>query len=404
MMRRFLAGALVAASLAGCGSDDGRPLATTSSASSGGHGGAGGQGGAGGASSAWTWDLPPGFPVPVVPPDNPMSPAKVELGRHLFYDVRLSNNQTQSCASCHRQALAFTDGLVQSVGSTGELHPRSSMSIANIVYAAALTWANPLLLELEHQAAVPIFGTNPVELGMNGLEDELAARLAAEPRYQELFPEAFPEDDAPISVANMVRALACFQRTVISGRSPFDRYAYEGDEGAISPAARRGLELFNSHRLECFHCHVGFNFQDSIKHEGKAFIEIRFHNTGLYNLGGTGAYPAPNTGLHAITGNPEDMGKFRVPTLRNIAVTAPYMHDGSIATLSEVLDHYAAGGRTIADGPYAGVGSENPYKSNLMPGFQLTAEERQDLLEFFDSLTDESFLADPRLANPWPDP
>lgn len=390
--------------VAACGDDDDATSTTVASASSstgaGAAGGSGGAGGAGGA-SGWVWDLPQGFPVPLVPEDNPMSESKVELGRHLFYDVRLSENETQSCASCHRQELAFTDGLAAAVGSTGEAHPRSSMTVANVAYSVSLTWGNPVLLSLETQAAVPIFGTQPVELGMNGKEALLVTRLEAEPIYVVLFPQAFPDDPAPVSVANVVRALAAFQRTIISGTSPFDAYAYGGQPDAISGAAKRGLELFNAHELECFHCHQGFNFQDSINHEGKAFVEMRFHNTGLYNVGGTGAYPEPNTGIHEITGVAGDMGKFRVPTLRNIAVTGPYMHDGSIETLSEVLDHYAAGGRTIASGPYAGVGSESPFKSNLIPGFVLTEEMRSDLLAFFESLTDEAFLSDPRFSDPW---
>lgn len=331
-----------------------------------------------------------------------MSAEKVELGRHLFYDTRLSGNETQSCASCHVQALAFTDGRAQALGSTGEVHPRSSMSLANVAYSAVFTWANPVLLHLETQAPVPIFGTMPVELGMHGMEAELLARLAAEPVYLTLFAGSFPEDDAPISMANVARSLAAFQRTLISGGSDYDRYAYGGDEDAISEAARRGLALFNSEKLECFHCHQGFNFQDSVTFEGQAFPSMKFHNTGLYNLDGDGAYPEGGQGLYEMSGEPDDMGKFRVPTLRNINVTAPYMHDGSAATLDDVLDHYAAGGRTIEAGPNAGVGADNPFKSGFMVGFELTEDERADLHAFFESLTDEAFLTDPALSDPWP--
>ncbi|HEY0713216.1 MAG TPA: MbnH family di-heme enzyme, partial [Polyangia bacterium] len=336
--------------------------------------------------TGYAWVLPKGFPVPEVPADNPMSAAKVELGRHLFYDARLSMNQTQSCASCHKQAQAFTDGRATGLGSTGEPHTRGSMSLANIAYATTLTWANPLLRTLEAQAAVPLFGDRPVELGMLGQEAELIARVTAEPRYPELFSKAFPSEPAPITVPNVLRALSTFQRTLISGNSPYDRYLH-GDAAAISASAKRGEALFNSERLECFHCHVGFNLQDSVNYVGKGFPEIAFHNTGLYNVDGKGGYPAPNRGILELTGRAEDMGRFRVPTLRNIAVTAPYMHDGSIATLSEVLDHYAAAGRTISSGPNAGVGSTSPLKSTLMIGFTLTAEERADVIAFLESLT-----------------
>ena len=356
-----------------------------------------------GAPSAYAWKLPSGFPVPVVPADNPMSEAKVELGRHLFYDRRLSRNQTQSCAMCHKQSKAFTDGRATGLGSTSESHTRGSMSLANIAYATTLTWANPLLRTLEDQAAVPLFGTQPIELGLQGEEAELLRRLAADARYVELFRAAHPDESAPISVPNVLRGLASFQRVLISGDSPYDRYL-RGDVAAIAPEARRGEALFNSERLECFHCHVGFNLQDSVNYIGKAFPEVTFHNTGLYNVDGAGGYPAPNRGLFEFTQRAADMGRFRVPTLRNIAVTAPYMHDGSIATLSEVLDHYAAGGRTIAAGPRAGVGSANPHRSTFITGFQLTEQERADVIAFLESLTDDGFLTDPRFANPWPTP
>ncbi|AKF04834.1 methanobactin export MATE transporter MbnM [Sandaracinus amylolyticus] len=349
----------------------------------------------------WVWRLPRGLPVPRVPEDNPMSASKVELGRHLFYDTRLSGNRTQSCASCHEQARAFTDGRAFSIGSTGERTPRSSMTLANVAYATTLTWANPLLLELEAQALVPLFGREPVELGLAGMERELLERLRAEARYRELFPLAFPDESDPFTVANVTRALAAFQRTLVSGRSAYDRFLYGGEPDALSESARRGLALFSSERLECFHCHQGFNFADAVMWEGSGSREVRFHNTGLYNVGGTGAYPEGGTGVHEISGRADDMGRFRAPTLRNIAVTAPYMHDGSIATLDEVIDHYAAGGRTIAEGPYAGVGSASPLKSGLVVGFELTPDERRDLIAFLESLTDESFLTDPALADPW---
>ncbi|HEY3496471.1 MAG TPA: MbnH family di-heme enzyme, partial [Polyangiaceae bacterium] len=351
---------------------------------------------------AYVWSLPKGFPLPVVPEENPMSVAKVELGRHLFYDPRLSGNGTQACASCHEQERAFTDGRAVALGSTGEAHPRNSMSLANVAYATTLAWANPLLFSLESQALVPMFGSEPVELGLNGRETELLERLRAVPRYGELFGAAYPGVPDPFSVENVTAAIASFERTLISGSSPYDRYLYRGDADALSAAARRGRVLFFSEKLECFHCHSGFNLQDSANFAGNQFPEARFHNTALYNLDGAGAYPPPNTGIHELSGRTEDMGRFRVPTLRNVAVTAPYMHDGSIATLEEVLDHYAAGGRTIAGGPYAGNGSASPLKSPFMIGFTLTPDEREAVLAFLESLTDEAFLRDPRFSNPWP--
>lgn len=348
----------------------------------------------------WVWDLPAGIPVPRVPADNPMSVEKVELGRHLFHDVRLSGNLTQSCATCHVQALGFTDGRPRGVGSTGEIHPRGSMALANIAYASTLTWANPNLTRLEDQALLPLFGDDPVELGMGGREEELLDRLRAEPVYRRLFPAAFPGEADPFSIHSITRALAAFQRTLISVDSPYDRWL-RGDDEAVGPEVMRGEELFFSERLECFHCHGGPFFTSSVDYEGKGFPEVEFFNTGLYNIDGRGAYPEPNTGIYAFTGDPADMGRFRAPSLRNIEVTAPYMHDGSIATLEEVLDHYAAGGRTIREGPHAGVGSRNPFRSEFMVGFELTPQERSDLLAFLRSLTDSSFLTDPRFGDPW---
>jgi cytochrome c peroxidase len=304
--------------------------------------------------------------------------------------------------SCHRQELAFTDGQTTATGSTGEAHPRNSMSLTNVAYVSTMTWANPILFQLEDQALVPMFGTEPVELGLNGMEAELLERLRAVPTYQELFAAAYSDAD-PFTLVNVLRAVAAFQRTLISGDSPFDRWQ-AGDQSAISESAKRGFAMTLTEKFECFHCHAGFNLQDSVNFVGKGFVELLFHNTALYNIDGQGAYPAPNTGIHEVTQDPADMGRFRAPTLRNIAVTAPYMHDGSIETLDGVLEHYAAGGRTIPSGePNAGVGSDNPLKSVFMVGFELSAQERADLLAFLESLTDEGFLTNPKFSNPWPE-
>jgi cytochrome c peroxidase len=354
--------------------------------------------------AAFAWDLPPGFPAPRVPEDDPMTEEKVALGRYLFYDQRLSGNQTQSCGSCHLQSLAFTDGKQVSVGSTGAVLPRSSMSLANIGYQPVLTWARPDLTSLTQQMLIPLLAHDPVELGIAGMEEEVLDRLRADAIYQSLFPEAFPSQTDPFTIANVTRAIASFERTLISGSSPADRYR-EGDASALSASARAGHDLFFSDEVGCVKCHSGHNrvfFTSNFDFEGRSIPHIQFDNTGLYNLDQDGAYPEPNTGVYSVTGKPEDMGRFKVPTLRNVALTAPYMHDGSIATLDEVLDHYAAGGRTITSGQHAGVGSENPHKSHLVTGFTLTPEQRQALLDYLDALTDQEFLTDPRLSNPWP--
>jgi cytochrome c peroxidase len=350
--------------------------------------------------STYEWNLPANLPRPIVPADNPITPEKVELGRYLFYEKRLSITGNYSCASCHEQKRAFTDGKPVGIGATGEKHPRNSMSLANIAYNSVLTWANPLMTRLESQALVPMFGEHPVELGMVGREEQMLTMLRQSSTYKKLFAAAFSAETNAINLSNLTKALASFERNLISFNSPYDRYRFGGDKNAISASAKRGETLFHSERLECFHCHGGFNFSDSLKHDRLAFTEIAFHNTGLYNIDGKGAFPSNNTGVYEITQQPIDMGRFKAPTLRNIALTAPYMHDGSIATLEEVIDHYRAGGRTVQAGEYAGIGSQNPFKSHFISGFQIISTEKQDLLAFLHSLTDESFIHNPAFSDP----
>jgi cytochrome c peroxidase len=336
-----------------------------------------------------------------VPADKPMTAAKVELGRHLFYDVRLSVNGKQACATCHQQARAFTDGKALGVGTTGEVHPRGPMSLVNVAYQASLTWANPSMTRLEEQALVPMYGDHPVELGLK-LSDEWLGTLRTDAIYGGLFAAAFPEAGERFTRDQVVKAIASFERSIISARSPFDRYHSDRDDAAVSPAVRRGERLFFSQPLSCFRCHGGFSFSGAINFAGRRDGEVEFHNTGLYNLAGALSYPAANVGIYEITHRPEDVGKFKAPTLRNISVTAPYMHDGSIATLPEVIAHYSAGGRTITDGPFKGIGHDNPNRSSSVRGFTIAPSDRDDLVSFLESLTDDAVLQDPRFADPWP--
>jgi cytochrome c peroxidase len=349
---------------------------------------------------AWEWDLPPGFPRPRVPDDNPMSAAKVELGRHLFYDVRLSSTGTYACATCHVQALAFTDGRRNAIGETGEVHRRNAMTLANVAYGSSLTWAHPSLAELEEQAPLPIFGDDPIELGLES-EAQLVAILEAEPRYAALFAEAFPGESDPIALANVAKGLASFQRTIVSGNSPFDEWFYGKSYGEFSSSAARGWEIFTQPPANCFRCHMDITLSDAIAYEGMPFEAAPMHNIGLYDLDDQGAYPPNDCGLVEITGDPADMGKFKTPSLRNVAVTGPYMHDGSIATLEDVMDHYAAGGRVITKGPNAGDSRDSPLRSEHVQGFPMTERQRADLVALMHTFTDEAFLADPALGDPW---
>ena len=329
-----------------------------------------------------------------------MTAAKVQLGRYLFYDQRISANGTQSCASCHKQELAFTDGKAQAVGATGELHPRGAMSLVNVAYSAALTWSNPTESNLEHQALTPMFGEHPVELGMKAKGEAFLQILRLDPAYREMFAAAFPSESDPFTIENVTKAIACFERTIISARSPYDRYHYDRDDSAVSDSAKRGEVLFFSESLSCFRCHGGFNFSDASDYEGRRGREIQFHNTGLYNVAGATSYPQPNIGIYEYTKQSGDVGKFKTPTLRNIALTAPYMHDGSARTLDEVLDHYSSGGRTIANAANAGEGFHNPNKDPLIRGFKLSQTDRADLIAFLQSLTDQSVIHDEKFADP----
>jgi cytochrome c peroxidase len=338
----------------------------------------------------FNWNVPPGFPQPAVPAGNPMNAAKVELGRHLFYERRMSVNGKESCGTCHRQELAFTDGRAHAEGTTGQAHPRGSMSLVNVAYAPSLTWANPSLGSLEEQALGPMLNVEPIELGLKGHEQEFLNKLRRDSVYQRLFPEAFPGQSEIYTIGNVTRALAAFERTIISMRSPYDRYRWGGDPAAISDSAKRGELIFSSsERGGCFQCHGGWNFtsirfEGSRNRTGEDGLRSGFFNTGV------SLFQAPDPGIYEYTKRSEDIGKFRAPTLRNIAVTAPYMHDGSLATLEEVVDHYAAGGKY-----------DHPNKSRTLRAFHLTDGEKRDLVEFLRSLTDEELLRDPRWSDPW---
>lgn len=346
----------------------------------------------------YDWNFPQGFPKPFVPADNPMSVEKVELGRHLFYDTRLSANQVQSCSSCHLQSRAFSEPLATSVGSTGQHHRRNAQALVNIAFNHSLTWANDEIVTLERQIILPLFGEEPIEMGVGGHETEVLARLNT-PLYNSLFEKAFGDDD--INFDRIVKALASFTRSLVSLNSPFDQYAYQMKDNALTPSQLRGMNMFFSEQLECHHCHGGFNFTQSTTHE-KQQLDLRaFHNTGLYNTEGDYSYPITDTGLFEVTAKAQDVGRFRTPTLRNVELTAPYMHDGSIATLPEVIDFYAAGGRHIKAGSAAGDGRLNSLKSQFVKGFELDEQQKQDLLAFLTALTDKSFVTNPDFSNPF---
>jgi len=353
-------------------------------------------------SETYQWPIIDGFPKPQVPANNPMTEAKVTLGRALFYDKNLSANQKQSCASCHIQKYAFAEPLVTSIGSTGMTHRRNSPALVNIAYNKTLTWAHDGLTSIEQQLLLPMFGENPIELGITDHETKVLQRFQS-PYYQQLFRQAFPKEQQNATFDLITKALASFVRSLISLNSPFDRYAYANEDDAISTSALRGMNLFFSESLECHHCHGGFNFTQSTSHEKQLLDRRPFHNTGLYNVAvnnKSNSYPKHDIGLAEISTLSQDNGRFRAPTLRNIEVSAPYMHDGSIKTLAEVLDFYAAGGRNILSGDFQGDGRQNKLKSPFMKGFTMSAQDKLDLISFLNTLTDKGFLTNVKHAKP----
>ena len=314
-----------------------------------------------GAAAPYRWQLPRGFPIPAVPADNPMSEAKVALGERLFFETRLSVNGRYSCASCHDPARSFSDGRPVALGATGEALPHNALALVNVAYNISFGWTKRTVRSLEAQMLEPLLNRDPLELGLAGREDALSAQLAADPEYAAAFAASYPGDPAPVSFEHLIKAIAAFERTLISGGSPFDRYVFGGEHGALSPEARRGMALFFSSRVGCSQCHSGFNFagnwRDSQGETGQA------------------SFASDGPGEEAV----------RVPTLRNVALTAPYMHDGRFATLDAVLEHYSSlGARARAGG--------DGRVDRRLPRAPLSAAERADLIAFLESLTDDSFL------------
>ena len=348
---------------------------------------------AGGAAYQWqipSWMVPPPDAVTAT-----MSDSRVALGRALFYDTRLSIDGTMSCASCHRQDKAFTDGEVTHRGVHGDVGLRNAPSVVNLAYMPVLSWANPNLKSVEVQVLIPLFGNAPVEMGMTGKEKALFAKLNRDCSMRERLRAAFPGKTG-FDMEALTGGLASFVRSIVSFSSSYDRYKRLGDADAISPSAKHGEELFFGEKMECSHCHSGPTFSDNFQSRALPFPGISFHNTGLYNEDGLGAYPSNNHGVRDITGRPPDEGKFRTPSLRNVALTAPYMHDGSVATLPAVIrDHYAKGGRA-ATGP----NGRSPLRDPLITGFSATDEDTRDLVAFLESLTDDNLLTNPAYSAP----
>jgi cytochrome c peroxidase len=305
--------------------------------------------------SAWTPELPP------IPADNPMSDAKVELGRRLFYDADLSIDGTMACATCHEQHHAFADGNATRIGVHGDPGRRNVMALANVGHFASLTWGDPRVARLESQALIPITGKTPVEMGFAGQEAVLEARIGGRACYRRLFADAFPDEGGAVSMATIAKALAAFQRTMVSLDAPYDRRR-RGETVDFPAEAARGEALFFG-KARCATCHAGPLFTDAAGRRP----EQAFHRIDLPFSG--------DQGLGEITGKAGDNGRFRTPSLRNVAITAPYLHDGSVRALPAAIRRHR----------------------NAMG---LGDDEIADLTAFLRALTDERFVADPRFSLP----
>lgn len=305
-------------------------------------------------------DAPAGFPSIPFTEDNPFTKEKWELGKQLFYDKMLSIDNTVSCASCHKANLAFSDDIALSIGAANTAGRRNAPSLANVAYHPYYTREGGVPT-LEMQILVPIQEHD--EFNFNIVD--IAERMKERPEYVEQSKKVFDrEPDAYV----ITRAIATFERTLISGNSEYDKYV-NGKSNKMSDAAVRGMQLFFSERANCSSCHGGFNFTD-----------YSFKNNGLYT-------DYKDIGRERFTKQSSDKALFKVPSLRNIAVTAPYMHDGSISSLQEVITHYNNGGFNHIN------------KSSLVRPLQLTTQEQKDLVAFLESLTDYEFIANQKFYN-----
>lgn len=299
-------------------------------------------------------DVPLGLKPVKHPGDNATSEAKVALGRQLYFDPRLSKDNTISCASCHDPAKGWSNGEAVATGVGGQKGGRSAPTVINTAYNAFQFW-DGRAGSLEEQALGPI--ANPIEMALP--LDEAVEKLNAIAGYREQFQEVFGTD---VTQEGIARAIAAFERTVLSGDAPYDRFV-QGDKGALSLSARRGRELFFG-KAHCSACHVGPNFTDNA-----------FHNLGV-----SIDRDDPDVGRHVVSNLLGDRGAFKTPTLREIARTAPYMHDGSLATLEEVIAYYNKGG------------TPNPQLDEEMTPLNLTPEEQQDLVTFLkEGLSSENY-------------
>ena len=305
-----------------------------------------------------------------------------QLGQYLFFETQLSFNNTKSCASCHSPQFAFTDGYRTSITSMGENVLHNAPSLINAFYLKKYDWANPTATSLLAQIKRPLYNHQPTELGLNKHINELQLFFKNDSLYSTLFKQAFPNEDSLFTLKQIENAIVAYEKILVSTQSNFDK-------NNLSNEAKKGLKLFFSKRLNCASCHPPPYFTLATLTNN---IDSVYANNGLYNVANENKYPTNDNGIYSFTKNKKDDGKFKIPSLRNVQLTAPYMHDGSVATIDEVIDIYARGGRNIDYGNYKGDGKLNQNKSQMITGFTLTKEEKSDLINFLTSLTDSAIF------------
>lgn len=313
------------------------------------------------------------------------------LGHYLFFDTRLSLNNTKSCASCHNPAFAFTDGYRTSATALGENVLHNSPSLINVVYLKKFDWANSSISTLQQQIKRPLYSNHPIELGLDKHFIELTKRLATDSLYSTLFLAAYPSADSLFTLSQIEEALVAYVKTLTSFNANFDK-------GILTQSQQNGFGLFTNNQLNCSKCHPPpyFTLASLTKN-----IDSIYVNTGLYNVDNENGYPANDNGLRNITNKITDDGKFKIPSLRNVLLTAPYMHDGSVASIEEVIDNYANAGRNIVVGYHKSDGRLHKNKHALIKGFKISLKEKQELIDFLSSLTDSTLFYNPQFKNPF---
>jgi cytochrome c peroxidase len=322
------------------------------------------------------------------------------LGKRLFFDNRLSFNNIKSCGSCHDPKFAFSDGYRRSITAEGNNLKHNAPSLINGSFYNYFDWDNPGVTTLAKQHERPLFSRNPVEMGAKDNEKGILMRIKSDSFYKTAFIKVFPTEKDPFNFANIITAIAAYVKTLNSSDAPYDRFIKDNTL-ALSASAKEGMRLFFSQQLKCGGCHVPPLFTTANLTDNTDSIYV---NTGLYNVSNQNRYPENDKGLAAFTKKESDNGKFKTPSLRNAALTAPYMHDGSINTLEEIIDMYARGGRNITNGPMAGDGKNNANKDKRITGFSISAKEKKQLIDFLYSLTDSSILTNPHFQNPFNQP